>query len=68
MFEKIDVNGANAHPLYRYLTGEAPGLLGLEGIKWNFTKFLVGRDGAVVKRFAPLTKPEAITGEIEALL
>ncbi len=68
MFEKIDVNGANAHPLYRYLTGEAPGLLGLEGIKWNFTKFLVGRDGAVVKRYAPLTKPDAITVEIEALL
>ncbi|MGA7782150.1 MAG: glutathione peroxidase [Paraburkholderia sp.] len=68
MFEKIDVNGSNAHPLYRYLTGEAPGLLGLEGIKWNFTKFLVGRDGAVVKRYAPLTKPDAITGEIEALL
>jgi glutathione peroxidase len=68
MFDKIDVNGANAHPLYRYLTGEAPGLLGLEGIKWNFTKFLVSRDGTVVKRYAPVTKPEAITGEIEKLL
>ena len=68
MFDKIDVNGAKAHPLYRYLTGEAPGLLGLEGIKWNFTKFLVSRDGTVVKRFAPVTKPEAITGEIEKLL
>jgi glutathione peroxidase len=68
MFEKIDVNGANAHPLYRYLTGEAPGLLGLEGIKWNFTKFLVGRDGTVVKRYAPATKPDAITGAIEKLL
>jgi glutathione peroxidase len=68
MFEKIDVNGANAHPLYRYLTGEAPGLLGLEGIKWNFTKFLVGRDGAVIKRYAPVTKPDAITGDIEKLL
>ena len=68
MFEKIDVNGANAHPLYRYLTGEAPGLLGLEGIKWNFTKFLVGRDGTVVKRFAPVTKPDAITVAIENLL
>ena len=68
MFEKIDVNGANAHPLYRYLTGEAPGLLGLEGIKWNFTKFLVGRDGTVVKRYAPVTKPDAITGDIEKLL
>ena len=68
MFEKIDVNGANAHPLYRYLTGEAPGLLGLEGIKWNFTKFLVSRDGTVVKRYAPVTKPDAITGAIEKLL
>ena len=68
MFEKIDVNGANAHPLYRYLTGEAPGLLGLEGIKWKFTKFLVGRDGTVVKRYAPVTKPDAITGDIEKLL
>ena len=68
MFEKIDVNGANAHPLYRYLTGEAPGLLGLEGIKGNFTKFLVGRDGTVVKRYAPVTKPDAITGDIEKLL
>ena len=68
MFEKIDVNGANAHPLYRYLTGEAPGLLGLEGIKWNFTKFLVGRDGAVLKRYAPVTKPDAITADIEQQL
>jgi glutathione peroxidase len=68
MFEKIDVNGANAHPLYRYLTSEAPGLLGLEGIKWNFTKFLVGRDGTVVKRYAPVTKPDAITADIEKLL
>ena len=68
MFEKIDVNGANAHPLYRYLTGEAPGLLGLEGIKWNFTKFLVGRDGAVLKRYAPVTKPDAITADIEKQL
>ena len=68
MFEKIDVNGANAHPLYRWLTGEAPGLLGLEGIKWNFTKFLVDRSGKVVKRYAPTTKPETITDDIEALL
>jgi glutathione peroxidase len=68
MFDKIDVNGANAHPLYRYLTGEAPGLLGLEGIKWNFTKFLVSRDGTVIKRYAPVTKPESIAGEIEKLL
>jgi len=68
MFEKIDVNGANAHPLYRWLTGEAPGLLGLEAIKWNFTKFLVDRDGNVVKRYAPVTKPEAIAADIEKLL
>jgi glutathione peroxidase len=68
MFEKIDVNGANAHPLYRWLTEEAPGLLGLEAIKWNFTKFLVDREGNVVKRYAPVTKPEAIAADIEKLL
>lgn len=68
MFAKIDVNGANAHPLYRWLTDEAPGLLGIEAIKWNFTKFLVDRDGNVVKRYAPLTKPEAIEADIEKLL
>jgi glutathione peroxidase len=68
MFEKIDVKGANAHPLYRWLTGEAPGLLGLEAIKWNFTKFLVDREGNVVKRYAPVTKPDAIAGDIEKLL
>jgi glutathione peroxidase len=68
MFNKIDVNGANAHPLYRWLTGEAPGLLGLEAIKWNFTKFLVDREGNVVKRYAPVTKPEAIAADSEKLL
>ena len=68
MFEKIDVKGPDAHPLFRYLTGEAPGLLGTEFIKWNFTKFLVDRRGDVVKRYAPKTKPEAIEGDIEALL
>ncbi|WP_027793596.1 glutathione peroxidase [Paraburkholderia acidipaludis] len=68
MFDKIDVNGANAHPLYRWLTGEAPGLLGLEAIKWNFTKFLVDRNGKVVKRYAPVTKPEVIAADIEKLL
>ena len=68
MFEKIDVNGANAHPLYNWLTGEAPGLLGLERIKWNFTKFLVDRSGHVVKRYAPLTKPDAIAADIAKLL
>jgi len=68
MFEKIDVNGASAHPLYRWLTEEAPGLLGLEAIKWNFTKFLIDREGEVVKRYAPVTKPEAIAADIEKLL
>jgi glutathione peroxidase len=68
MFDKIDVNGADAHPLYKFLTGEAPGLLGLEAIKWNFTKFLIGRDGTVLKRYAPLTKPESITDDIEKML
>jgi glutathione peroxidase len=68
MFDKIDVNGAHAHPLYRYLTGEAPGVLGIEAIKWNFTKFLIDRDGNVVKRYAPMTKPDAIVSDIEKLL
>jgi glutathione peroxidase len=68
MFEKIDVKGPNAHPLYRYLTGEAPGLLGLEAIKWNFTKFLVDRQGGIVRRYAPTTKPEALEKELSALL
>jgi len=68
MFEKVEVNGDNAHPLYRHLKAEHPGLLGLEGIKWNFTKFLIDRKGTVVKRYAPTTKPEAIAADIEALL
>jgi glutathione peroxidase len=68
MFDKIEVNGDNAHPLYRYLTSEAPGLLGLQAIKWNFTKFLVDRDGKVVERYAPMTKPEAIAPDVEKLL
>ncbi|MBQ5962674.1 glutathione peroxidase [Massilia sp. ZL223] len=68
MFAKIDVNGDNAHPLYTYLKGEAPGVLGTEGIKWNFTKFLVNKDGKVVKRYAPQTKPEEIGSDIEKLL
>jgi glutathione peroxidase len=67
MFAKIDVNGGNAHPLYRYLKSEKSGLLGAS-IKWNFTKFLVDRSGKVVGRHAPTTKPEALTKEIEALL
>ncbi len=67
MFAKIDVNGGNAHPLYRYLKSEKSGLLG-SSIKWNFTKFLVDRSGKVVGRYAPTAKPEALTKEIEALL
>ena len=65
---KIDVNGVNAAPLYRELTSRVPGVLGTEAIKWNFTKFLVSRDGTTIKRFAPLVKPEAIAADIEAML
>lgn len=68
LFKKIDVNGSNAHPLFVELKKQAPGLLGSELIKWNFTKFLVGRDGTLVKRYAPLTKPEDIEADIQALL
>jgi len=68
MFAKVDVNGDDAHPLFRYLKGEAPGVLGTEAIKWNFTKFLVDREGAVVKRYAPATRPEDLKGDIEKLL
>lgn len=68
LFKKIDVNGSDAHPLFVQLKQQAPGLLGSKGIKWNFTKFLIGRDGQVVKRFAPTTKPQDLTQEIEALL
>jgi glutathione peroxidase len=67
MFAKIEVNGANAHPLFKYLKSEKPGLLG-SSIKWNFTKFLIDRSGKVVARHAPTTKPEAMKKEIEALL
>ena len=67
MFDKIEVNGDEAHPLYRYLKGEKSGLLG-PSIKWNFTKFLIDRSGKVVARHAPTTTPEALTREIEALL
>jgi glutathione peroxidase len=62
------VNGAGAHPLYDYLKKAAPGLLGSKGIKWNFTKFLVDRQGRAVNRFAPTTSPKDLTGAIEALL
>ena len=68
MFAKIDVNGENAHPLYRHLKGEQPGVLGTEAIKWNFTKFLVDRTGKVVRRYAPNDKPEDIDADIAALL
>ncbi len=68
MFAKIDVNGSNAHPLYKYLTKEAKGVLGTEAVKWNFTKFLVGRDGNVIDRYATATKPEAMTKDIEKAL
>ena len=68
VFGKIDVNGPNAAPLYRYLKQAAPGLFGTEGIKWNFTKFLIDREGQVVERYAPQTKPEDIAGDIERLL
>ena len=68
MFDKIDVNGDNAHPLYTYLKQEAPGVLGSKGIKWNFTKFLVNKEGNVIKRYAPTDKPEAIRKDIEKLL
>lgn len=68
LFAKIDVNGKDAHPLFRYLTKEAPGLLGSRLIKWNFTKFLVNRQGRVIKRFAPTDSPETIAAHIEELL
>ena len=66
LFAKIDVNGAAAHPLYKFLKSARPGLLGSEAIKWNFTKFLVGRDGSVVRRYAPADKPESLTADIES--
>lgn len=68
MFAKIDVNGGKASPLFDYLKRAAPGILGSKAIKWNFTKFLVDRDGNVVGRFAPTTTPAALRGEIEKLL
>ncbi|EER57565.1 Glutathione peroxidase, partial [Acidovorax delafieldii 2AN] len=68
MMAKIDVNGPQAAPLYQWLTAEAPGLLGSKAIKWNFTKFLVGRDGKVVRRYAPQEAPARLAGDIEAAL
>ena len=68
MMAKVKVNGADAHPLWRWLRKQAPGLLGSEAIKWNFTKFLVDRHGKVVKRYAPTTEPREISADIEKLL
>lgn len=68
MFGKIEVNGAGADPLFRHLKKAAPGALGTEGIKWNFTKFLIDAEGKVIKRYAPATKPEDIESDISALL
>jgi glutathione peroxidase len=68
MFAKIEVNGAGTHPFYRLLKSARPGLLGTEAIKWNFTKFLVGRDGTVLQRYAPTDKPESLDGAIAAAL
>ena len=68
MFAKIEVNGANAHPLYRWLKTSVPGILGTESIKWNFTKFLVGRDGQVLARYAPRDTPESIDADIRKAL
>jgi glutathione peroxidase len=68
MMAKIDVNGPQADPLYQWLTAEAPGLLGSKAIKWNFTKFLVGKDGSVIKRYAPADPPAALAKDIDAAL
>jgi glutathione peroxidase len=68
MMGKVEVNGAHAHPLWKFLTREAPGVLGSQAVKWNFTKFLVGRDGTVLKRYAPTDTPESLRKDIEAAL
>ncbi len=68
MMGKIDVNGQEAHPLYQWLTAQAPGVLGTKAIKWNFTKFLIGRDGQVLQRYAPLDTPAKLSGDIETAL
>lgn len=68
LFEKIDVNGKNAHPLFQHLKSEAPGLLGIQAIKWNFTKFLIKQDGSVFKRYAPQTAPADIIQDVEKLI
>ena len=68
MMSKVEVNGADAHPLWKWLKASAPGILGTEGIKWNFTKFLVGRDGQTLKRYAPNDTPASLKADIEAAL
>ncbi len=68
MMAKVKVNGSDAHPLWQWLKGEAPGLLGTQAVKWNFTKFLVGRDGQVIKRYAPNDAPESLRKDIEKAL
>jgi glutathione peroxidase len=68
MMAKVKVNGADAHPVWKWLRAQAPGLLGTEAIKWNFTKFLVGKDGQVIKRYAPNDTPEAMRADIEQAL
>jgi len=68
LFSKIEVNGPNAHPLYKYLTSEKPGILGTESIKWNFTKFLVNRKGEPIKRYASADKPESLEKDVEKAL
>ena len=68
MMAKVEVNGGNAHPLWKWLKGEKPGFLGTEAIKWNFTKFLVGKDGQVIKRYSPQDEPEKLAKDIEAAL
>lgn len=68
MFARIDVNGPDAHPLFQHLTHAAPGLLGSKKVKWNFTKFLIGKDGQVIDRYAPTTKPEDLVADIEKAL
>ena len=68
MMAKVDVNGDDAHPLWKWLTAEAPGILGTKAIKWNFTKFLIGRDGQVIKRYGSMDKPGEIAADIEQAL
>ena len=68
MMSKVQVNGGNAHPLWKWLSAEAPGLMGTEAIKWNFTKFLIGKDGRVLKRYAPNITPESITKDVETAI